>query len=103
MAKQCSYNVDKSVRYLEEEIIKLKREIAKIKSNFDDECNPLKMGMTDGASGDNGVEIISEQVKSISVDNNYFKLVDSPESVSGIVGGHTVITLSDSLKDQIFQ
>ena len=102
--KQCITNVDKSVVYLEEQIIKLKREIDILKSKLDKDCNPLNefnlfTSITDDENGDNGALIISEHVKQISANEQYLKFVDSPESVSGIIGGHTVLTFSDNIKE----
>ena len=102
--KQCVINVDKSVVYLEEQIIKLKRDLEIVKSKLDKECNPLKefnllTSITDNENGDDGTYIVSEHVKQISADEQYLKFVDSPESVSNIPGGHTVLTFSDNIKD----
>lgn len=62
--KQCITNVDKSVVYLEEQIIKLKREIDILKSKLDKDCNPLNefnwfTSITDDENGDNGALILS--------------------------------------------
>ena len=43
--KQCVINVDKSVVYLEEQIIKLKRDLEIIKAKLDKECNTFTNGI----------------------------------------------------------
>lgn len=104
MSKQCTYNIDKSIKHLEEELIKINRDIKILKSKLDVECNPLKefnliTSITDNENGDKGAYIISEHVKQLSADEKYLKFVDSPENISNIPGGHSVLTFSDNIKE----
>jgi len=63
----------------------------------------LSTAITDNSLGSNGTDIISSDVKIISFYNEHFKLIDSPYNISNIIGGHTVLSLSDDFIESLIR